>query len=280
MTAAAGADPSTQDELLEAAGTMAVHEVLRYSRILARAAQEADPGHRRRLTEQRFLHFWTDADGLLRFSGGTVEEEGLELMAQVRCRAEHLGSEVARAGEPDPGDRALAIDALISLVRGDRRWASFSGPAADLAPRPDVVIVVDADDHPEEDAGGRLCHLPGVGSVSLRALEAFIGDARLTTVITNGVDVAHVTHHGRMVPAHLHSALRARDRCCVVPNCRVEIGLEIDHWQSPSSSLPEGGLTELWNLARLCKTHHRMKTYDGYVLSGGPGKWEWHPPPD
>ncbi|HMK63666.1 MAG TPA: hypothetical protein VK386_08610, partial [Acidimicrobiales bacterium] len=167
LSAAASADPSAQDELLEAAGTLGVHEVLRYSRILARAAHESDPGHLRRLSQKRFLRFWTDPEGLVRFSGGVVEDEGLELLSSVRAMAEHLRSEVARATEPDPGDKALAADALVSLVRGDRRWASFDGPGAQLAARPDVMIVVAPDT--EAPAGaGQLCHLPGVGPVSLR----------------------------------------------------------------------------------------------------------------
>jgi 5-methylcytosine-specific restriction endonuclease McrA len=55
----------------------------------------------------------------------------------------------------------------------------------------------------------------------------------------------------------------------------VAINLEIDHWQVPYI---EGGPSELWNLCRLCRHHHRLKTFDGYRLRGGPGKWEWLPP--
>jgi hypothetical protein len=63
----------------------------------------------------------------------------------------------------------------------------------------------------------------------------------------------------------------------VVPGCDVGVGLEIDHWETGYS---EGGPTVLSNLARLCHGHHAMKTYRGFSLGGGPGKWEWHPPPE
>jgi len=55
----------------------------------------------------------------------------------------------------------------------------------------------------------------------------------------------------------------------------VAVGLEIDHWQT---AYADGGPTALPNLARLCHFHHTMKTYRGFELGGGPGKWEWDAP--
>ncbi|HAM02677.1 MAG TPA: hypothetical protein DCQ30_10715, partial [Acidimicrobiaceae bacterium] len=111
--------------------------------------------------------------------------------------------------------------------------------------------------------------------VPLQLLDCLIGEAHQKVVIGDGADVTRVVHLGRAVPATVKSALEGRDRSCVVPNCEVSVGLEIDHWQIPFA---RGGPTELSNLCRLCRMHHRMKTYDGYRLLGGPGKWEWLPP--
>jgi hypothetical protein len=61
----------------------------------------------------------------------------------------------------------------------------------------------------------------------------------------------------------------------VVPGCDVERGLEIDHLKVPFA---EGGPTELWNLARLCKWHRYMKTDCDYALEGAPGEGEWQGP--
>ena len=57
--------------------------------------------------------------------------------------------------------------------------------------------------------------------------------------------------------------LVSRDRTCVVPGCRVDVGLEIDHVQA----FHLGGPTELDNLALLChRRHHRIETYDHWIL--------------
>ncbi len=66
----------------------------------------------------------------------------------------------------------------------------------------------------------------------------------------------------RTINRRLRTALALRDRRCVVPGCPVAYGLEIDHLHP----LESGGRTELDNLALLCHHHHRMKTYDGWVL--------------
>jgi hypothetical protein len=52
----------------------------------------------------------------------------------------------------------------------------------------------------------------------------------------------------------------------------VDKGLEIDHYQI---GFAQDGPTELWNLARLCRWHHHLKTYCGYEITGEPGAWEW-----
>ena len=94
--------------------------------------------------------------------------------------------------------------------------------------------------------------------------------------MTDGVDVVSVCHVGRTVPAHLQSALEARDPTCVVPECSVALGLENHHWQVP---YPECKTTSVDNLARVCSWHHDLITYEGYVLGGGPGAWEMRAPP-
>jgi 5-methylcytosine-specific restriction endonuclease McrA len=83
--------------------------------------------------------------------------------------------------------------------------------------------------------------------------------------------VTRVAHAGRTIPAHLRSALEARDPTCVVPGCEVRSGLEIDHIVPVS----RGGWTRMDNLARLCRYHHGEKTHRGWRLEGGPGNWVW-----
>ena len=119
-----------------------------------------------------------------------------------------------------------------------------------------------------------MCEIPGVGPVPVSTARALLPEAFVKVIVSDGVDVLSVTHVGRGIPSHVRSAIEERDPTCVVPGCDVAVGLEIDHWQT---DFGKGGPTALANLARLCHPHHFMKTYRGFALGGGPGKWEWGP---
>ena len=121
---------------------------------------------------------------------------------------------------------------------------------------------------------GESCEIPGVGPVPLAVARELFGDCFLKFVISDGVDIRSVVHYGRVIPAHLKTALQFRDRCCVVPGCGRTFGLEYDHLVE----FAKGGPTSLDNLARVCRPHHAMKTHKGYRLSGGPGHWRWQAP--
>ncbi len=124
---------------------------------------------------------------------------------------------------------------------------------------------------------GERCEIPGVGQVPLATAENLLGDAIVDLVVTKGADIAAVCHLGRTVPAALRTALVVRDPTCVVPGCDVRQGLEIDHRIIPFA---KGGPTALWNLARLCRHHHYLRTHKGFRLEGGPGTWRWLAPDD
>ena len=99
-------------------------------------------------------------------------------------------------------------------------------------------------------------------------------DCILKVLLTKGVDIVAVAHAGRTIPAHLRTALEARDPVCIVPGCDVRRGLEIDH-RDPWSATRN---TSLANTARLCKRHHYQKSVEGYRYRGGPGTWQWLAP--
>lgn len=277
LVSAASADPAAESELLEAARNLPMGEFSHYARDIAHVAHQRDPEHQQRLRRRRFLRFWTDTEGMTRFSGGVTPDAGVALISAVRSQAEHLLDEARRAGTGEESPEACAADALVSLASGELRRATFDGPEVrSSGSRTTTILHVSLEslrrgalEDPE------LCEIPGVGPVPLEVAESLMVDGILKLVIEDGVDVRTVCHLGRAVPAHLETALLARDRTCVVPGCRVEFGLEIDHWQVPFA---DGGPTALWNLARICVMHHRLKTYEGYRLLGGPGKWEWRPP--
>lgn len=276
VAAVATADPLVEADLLDAVRSLSLREFRGYARGLAAAAHESDPGHRGELVRRRYFRGWTDIDGMFRFSGGITNDEGLQMMSAVRSRAAHMADEANRSGRRDEPQSALDADALVSLVMGEERCATFAGPEGARRRRTDMIWHVQLEalrrgtlEH------GETCEIPGVGQVSLAAARHVLGEANLRLVISDGVAVNTVLHMGRTIPAPVESALEARDRTCVVPDCGVAVSLEIDHWQVPYA---EDGPSELWNLCRLCRHHHRLKTFEGYQLLGGPGKWEWRPP--
>ncbi|MDE3085882.1 MAG: HNH endonuclease, partial [Acidobacteriota bacterium] len=198
------------------------------------------------------------------------------VLSAIRSRAVHVADEMRAAGEEPAAPAVCDADALVALVTGDERRATFAGTEGGRARRPGVVYHVHLESlRRGEVRPGELCEVPGVGPVPIRVLTGLLGDATARLVIRDGVDVTTVAHLGRTVPAPVETALEARDPTCVVPNCTVALSLEIDHWRIPFA---EGGPSELWNLCRLCRFHHRLKTYDGFRLVGGPGNWEWLPP--
>ncbi|WP_019877564.1 HNH endonuclease signature motif containing protein [Sporichthya polymorpha] len=65
-------------------------------------------------------------------------------------------------------------------------------------------------------------------------------------------------------PARLKRAIRARDRHCRFPGCRVPADrCELDH----TIAFEIGGRTVYFNLSALCKFHHRIKHMPGWTCS-------------
>jgi hypothetical protein len=120
----------------------------------------------------------------------------------------------------------------------------------------------------------QTCEIEGIGPIPAATAQALINDSILKVIVTDGVDVRFISKTTRTIPARLRTALKARDRRCVVPACDQTRRLEIDHIQP----IHQHGPTALANLARLCRTHHFQKTHLGYQLSGTPDAWTWQTP--
>lgn len=76
--------------------------------------------------------------------------------------------------------------------------------------------------------------------------------------------------------ADLLRALRARDEHCRFPGCRQPLRrCDVDHTHDAAL----GGLTEIHNLAHLCRRHHTLKhATDWQVEQVGGGSLEWTSP--
>ena len=263
---AAGA-PEAEAELLGAArreGLAALRD--RSRRIRAATRRQADALARyEAVCRRRFFRHWSDGDGALRGEFSLAPLAGAKLLAAISTEADRLVRDARKAGRQEP-PHAYRADALVALVTG----GSPGTPGASVALRVDLAAL-----RRGELAEGEVCDIPGVGPVPLAVARDVLGDATVQLVVADAVDVASVCHLGRTVPAHLRSALEARDPTCVVPGCDVAQGLEIDHCHVPFA---EGGPASLDNTARLCAFHHHLKTYRGYRLTGAPGRWSWEGP--
>ncbi|MGH2786083.1 MAG: DUF222 domain-containing protein [Actinomycetota bacterium] len=258
IASAANLDPKAEDSLLEAAESETV-AALRDRCREVRAAAFADEDACERIRRGRYLRHWTDPDGAVRLNGRFAPDDGARLLASVRARAERLQAEARRGGQREPAD-AYEADALLGFASGDS------------APKAVVHVEVDraAFERGRVEPGER-CVIRGVGPVPVAVARRMARNGMVKIIERDGVDVTRVAHAGRSIPAHLRTALEARDRTCVVPGCDMESGLEIDH----IVPFAEGGATSLDNLARLCRYHHGEKTHRGWSLGGRTGSWTW-----
>jgi len=284
LAQAASSHSGVEGELLRVAAEGSVKKLRDHARQLrARAASKRDEVARyRAIHKRRYLRHWTAPEGDFHLEARLSPDTGARVLASVQAEADLL-FEAARQSAEHEAAHAYAADALVSLVTG-RRLAETERPPEGSSTRSGsgrartdtVVVRVDAKalrrgyaQHEE------TCEIPGVGPIPVASAQRLLGDAFLKLLVTDGVDVTTVCHAGRGIRAHVQSALAERDRTCVVPGCEVANGLESHHWRQDYVKCQT---TSLDGLARVCKRHHDLITYEGFTLTGGPGRWKLVPP--
>lgn len=270
VAATAAIATGSERDLLDAARTHDLAGLKRHcaARQQAVRSREQEAERYERIRRSRHLRHFIDEDGAIRLSARLTPDAGARLLAAIDQASERYFAEARRSGVREPNE-AYRADALVDLLTRQGGGAS-AGPRALVRLRVDLSAL-----RRGEVAGGEQCEIPGVGPVAVQVARELTGDAILEAFIASGSDVHSVCHLGRSLPARLRQALEARDPCCVVPGCGRTRLLEIDHCKIPFA---EGGQATLDNLARLCRHHHRLKTYRGYALLGGPGNWVWREP--
>jgi hypothetical protein len=166
-------------------------------------------------------------------------------------RADHAGS---RAGDSPP----------VGPVP-PRRWSN---------PRYLALLRVDAAALQRGRVdGGELCEIAGIGPVPVSVARDLLGEAIVKLVITNGVDVANVTHLGRGPTTAQKIALMWTNPTCNAEGCHRR-RIEYDH-RKPWAQTRH---TRLDELDPLCDYHHDLKTRLGWALVPGNGKRAFVPP--
>ncbi len=274
IAGAALGDPRTEAELLRSAATRSL-KGLKETAAQLRAADgsaEQELARYNAIRASRRVRHWTDPDGALRLDARLTPDAGARVLSVLRPEADARFHQARKDQNPEPPAAYLA-DALVALVCGE----PVTAKNATASPRATVSIRVDAAalrrGHVE---GGETCVIPGVGPVPVAVARRQLSDATVKLLVVDAVDVLSVCHAGRTVPAHLQSALEERDPTCVVPECDVAQGLQNHHWVVDYVACKT---TSLDNVARVCGWHHDLISYEGYVLSGGPGAWEMRAPP-
>ena len=279
IAGAARTDPRTETELLHTAATHSLKGLKeRAAQVRAAAGSEAEEIARyNAVRAARYVRHWADPDGAFRLDAKLTPDAGATLLSALQPEADARFHQARKNQEHEPPAAYLA-DALVALVSGEEAVAVTDDPArSGGSSRAAVSIRVDAAALRRGYAeGGETCHIPGVGPVPVAVATKVLSDAHVKLFVVDGADILSVCHVGRTVPAHVQSALEERDPTCVVPGCDTAKGLENHHWDVPYA---ECGTSTLENLARVCSWHHDVITYDGYVLSGGPGSWEMRAPP-
>jgi len=226
-----------------------------------RTAESADVNAANRSHERRFLGWWWDPDGSLRFHGRLAPDEGAALIEAIDTAAEALHglpsrarSDVADADARRPARGARRVDALTEIL--------ISG-----APRAQVVLHVDAEALACESPGpveraGALCALEDAPAVPSETARRLACDADLVVARARGDGPADFGRSRRVVSPAMRASLERRDGHCRFPGCVRRHGLHahhVRHWV-------HGGRTDHDNLVLLCRFHHRLVHEGGFSL--------------
>ena len=206
---------------------------------------------------------------------GLTPADGARILEAVKAKAGVFYDDARRAGCYEssrlPGRRPR-----VPGRRRRSRSRNWDRPAHGDTPGGPGCAPARGLDHESTGDTAEMCEIAGLGPISLATASRVLGDAYVKLVISDGADVRNVCHLGRSVPAPMKTALEHRYPVCSVPRCDNHYYLE-NHHLVP---VAQGGPTSLDNLVRICKWHHDLITYERWRLTGRPGAWAWHRPPD
>jgi len=277
---AATANPAAEQDLLDAAKTESFAG-LKDKALKAKASAGDRRTRHERIRLSRFVRHGVDAEGAFWMSVRNTADVGARMMAVLRRHEDEVFARNRGRGVREKRE-AYAADALEDALCGPPD-TPVAGDQPVAAPtrraRPPVKVIVRVDlaalrrGHTQP---GELADIAGLGPVPVSTIRAMLADAFLATVLTDGIDVRTVTHHGRRPNAFQQTVLELTHPTCDAEGCSRQWFLETDH----RTDWSKVQLTDLTGLDRLCEHHHDLKTHHRWRLVEGTGKRPFVPPDD
>ena len=299
IASVADRSPKEAARLVEEAADLGFGELKKRCHDIRSAASSAEDEIARhdKIRRSRYCRTWTDSDGAGRLEARVTPDALGVIKSSLESFCKEIFEEARTSGMRDSAQAYMA-DALVAMAlastgtpascearetgsstghpSGGESPGPASGPNKTQVRKPLIRVRVDLGALLRGHViAGETCSIPGVGALPVDLVRELIPDALLELVLTNGTDVTTVVTDSRYIRRALRVALEERDPVCCVPGCDASELLEIDHWRT---DVAKDGLTELDNLARLCKWHHHQKTYKHWRLEGGPGRWRFIAP--
>jgi hypothetical protein len=229
-----------------------------------------------------------DLDRALAHHAATQKALGSELPLDAR-RAKALGELARTQTALDLADVAGGGFEARSARTSTTEGADTDAAAMDLPAAREVVIHAHVDASFSGDATvfgptGRMEN--GQRLVLLDQVRSWCADTRTKVTIKPVIDLnIPLTAQGYDIPDRLREQVQLRDRTCVFPGCaRPARRCDVDHvipWdgEADAEGRPQPGPTVTWNLACLCRFHHRLKTHTSWRYeTTAPGVFEWTSP--
>ena len=299
ISSAVAHNPDAAPRLLREArtrGFKGLKQSCRAARLAAKSAEE-DQANYDRQRARRYCRIWSEADGSGRIDARMDSLSFVRFKACLAPFEDEQFNAYRKAGTREPTDRYRA-DALLALAETAAANRSDTGRGTDAAapasPSPvlfapsdarkakvpaKLIVVVDRQallrGYAED---GERCEIEGFGPVPVAVAKEIMSDAFLAAVIKDGIDIRRVVHLGRYPTEMQKTALQVRDPCCVIPGCEQTERLEAHH----TPEFEKSRHTTLDELARTCSGaggHHDQLSYQGALLTGEPGNWQYQPPP-
>lgn len=206
-----------------------------------------------------------------RITGSMHGEIGVAIEQCLNDRADQIfrrmvADEELTADLRVPPRGTLMLLALWEMTREAQGRTDVDGRPTGKAPRTELDLIVHADD-PEVITDHHGVHLRD------HERDCVTCDARFRPIVMNLLGVVLVLgREQRLVNRAQQRAIAVRDGGCVFPGCDRPIAWtdahHVLHWK-------HGGLTDICNLAPLCRYHHGVSHREGWSMHVTADQWFW-----